>query len=91
MGFFTFRFGKNKEGKAVRSRSNGPWHIMPGVEAEQVKTCSLEVWTYEGQFKGKTLKEICATDAEYLDMMIDLMHKNSKHMPCARILLMRKK
>ncbi len=87
---FTYKFGKNKEGKAIRSRNGGPWHIMVGVKPADVKKAIETVWDYRGNNEGKTLKEICAIDAEYLDMMISLMHADSRCIPEAKLLLGRK-
>lgn len=88
--FRTYKFGKNKSGQPIRSMNDGPWHIMPNVTVAQVKKATEEVWTYNGQFQGKTLKEFCQIDAEMLDMFVTLLHADAPHMPAARILLLRK-
>lgn len=88
---YTFKFGKNKDGKAVRSRNAGPWHVMAGVTIAQVKKALETEWPYNDHMKGKTLKEICATDAEWLDMNIELLHDHLPHMKAARLLIRNKK
>lgn len=88
---YTYKFGKNKDGKAVRSRNGGPWHVMPNVTIKDVKAALETEWPYNDSMKGKTLKEMCAIDAEWLDMHIELLHDHLPHMKAARILIRGKK
>lgn len=85
----TYKFGKNAKGQAIRSMNNGPWHIMDGITPKMVKDALDVAWPYNDSMQGKTLKEICSIDAEWLDMHIELLHDHLPHMKAARLLIRR--
>lgn len=87
MRTISIKFGKNKDGKAIRSRNGGGWHVMENSTPEAVKVCAVEVWSYVGNHHGETLKDIAAKDPEYLEMMLEYLHADAKHMDCLRTLL----
>lgn len=82
---YTLKWGKNKDGKAIRSKNNGPWRVMD-IPAEEVKVCALEPWHYEGKFKDKPLKELAAWDAEYLEWHLTLLGPESPNYQCIKLL-----
>lgn len=86
MSEYTLKWGKNKAGKAIRSKNGGSWHVME-QDAETIKMCALEPWHYEGKYKGLPLKDLAAVDAEYLEWHLTLLGPESPNYQCIKILL----
>lgn len=80
-------WGRNKKGEAVRSKDGKRWHLMEGANPAKVKVCALATWKYDGKYKGKTIKEIAADDAEYLQWILEMLDPKSPQMDCLRLLL----
>lgn len=85
---YQLHFGKNEKGEAIRSKNGKKsWMLMKGVKPEKVKACLMQEWQYGGKYKGKTIKEIMADDAEYLEWIEAMLDKDAPQMDCLRLLL----